>query len=271
MTSLLVLTNDRERLEEFEGEFENADFHSLADVSVNSGMEPRVMVQETDISEYNSVFLDPEPKAAIFSRVFLEGLQDESINCNIEPNTFFILSKKHYLFKVLKEKDVPIPDTAAVSGQKGLTNIEQDLDFPVVGKMYEEFERKDIKRIQNLEELKRFAERSEYGKNYVVIQEYVEGEIFDVLYIDGEIVSLKVEGDRWDENELSRTYHSLSSDQKEVVKKTAESIGTKFCRIRLAEDKVVQVKTRLGLDEFKKVSGKNVFGKVSRVLKGDED
>jgi len=31
------------------------------------------------------------------------------------------------------------------------------------------------------------------------------------------------------------------------------------------------VKTRLGLDEFKKVSGKNVFGKVSRVLKGDED
>lgn len=271
MTNLLVLTNKPEKLDGFKDHFEEVDYHSLADVSVNSGIGEKVQVKEKPIKEYSSVFLDPEPKAPIFSRVFLEGLQDENIQCNLEPNTFFILSKKHYLFKVLKEKDVNIPNTASVSGQKGLTNIENDLEFPVVGKMYRGFERKDLKKLGTKESLKSFAERSEYGKNYVVIQEHVEGDVFDVLYIDGDIVSLKMEGDRWDESDISRTYHSLSTDQKKVVKKAANSIGTKICRIRLVDNNVVQVKTKLGLDTFKDISGKNVFGKVSKVLKGGQD
>ncbi len=271
MTSLLVLTNNEEKYTDFEEEFEEVAYYSLADVSVNSGTEPRVKVEDKNIKEeFDAVYLEPEPKASIYGRVFLEALQDENINANLKPNTFFILTKKHYLFKVLKEKQVNIPNTVAVPSEKGLTAIENNLDFPVVAKMYENFERKDIAKLDDCEELDSFAERLEYGENYTVIQEYKEGDIFDVLYIDGKTISLKIEGD-WEEDDVSRSYHNISADQKEEVCKAAKSIGTKLCRVRMVGDHVVQMKPNLDLDMFKKVSGKGVFGKTAKVLIGDND
>ena len=271
MTSLLVLTNKPEDLESFKELFEEVVFHSLADISVNSGYEPKVKVQDRDVKEFDAVYLDPEPKASIYSKVFLEALQDESVTCNLKPNTFFILSKKHYLFKVLKEKGVSIPPTVAVPSQKGLTAVEQDLEFPVVGKMYKNFKREDIAKLEDCEELNTFAERGEYGNSYVLVQEFQGGEVFDILYIDGDIISLRVEGTKWSEEDISRNYHTISADQKEEVRKAAESIGTPICRVRMVGDKIVQVKSQLNLPMFKKISGKNVFGKIAKVLKGDED
>ncbi len=269
--NLLVLTNKPDKFEDFEGEFENVEYHSLADISINSGTDPKVKLKDRNIKEdFDAVYLDPEPKASIYSRVLLEALQEESVNANLKPNTFHILTKKHYLFKVLKEKGAKIPNTIAVPSEKGLTSVEKNIKFPAVAKMYENFNRKDIAKIDDADELQKFADRIEYGKNYLLTQEYIDGAIFDILYIDGTIISLKLEGE-WEDKDVTRTYHTISADQKEEIRKAAESIGADICRARIVDDTIVQMKPELNLEMFKKISGKSVFSKVAKVLKGDDD
>lgn len=271
LTSLLALTSDGEA-EDFEPHFDEVESRSLADVYVEAGDPSKLHIGEKELESFDSVYVQIKPEASIFARVALECIHNSGVRSNLDDSSFFIMAKKNYLFKVLDEKEVPIPPTLAVSTEKGLTEVEKNLSFPVVARMYEGFKRVDIEKIYDLEGLKSFAEHSTHGKSIILVQEFLEGEVYDSLFIDGEIVSLKLDSGPWDsKGSVGRQYHSLSSDQREIVKKTADSIGTPICRVRLIDDKVVQVESNPMLDRFAEESGKNVYGKVASFLKGDSD
>lgn len=272
MTSLLVLTSDHEDVaEEFRDHFDEVEGHSLADARIRTGQPAEAFVDDLSIQEYDAVYLVPEPKASIYTRVLLESIQESQIACNLDPSSFMIMAKKHYLLKVLHEKDVPTPRAVAVSSEKGLVEIEDDLDFPAVARLYEEFEKIDTRPVEDAEDLNTFASRSEHGQHIVIAQDMVEGDVFDVLYIDGETISLHLEGDRWARpSETAYQYHSLTSEQQEIVEHTAKSIGTPICRVRIVDEQVVQVEADPELEMFAEESGKNVHGKVAKVLQGDD-
>ncbi len=269
LTSLLALTSDEPG--GFEEYFDEVVQASLADASIVTGEMPEVRVEGREIEEFDTVFLNPDPKAAIYARVFLESLQGRELRTSMDASTFFIMAKKHYLFKVLSERNVNIPTTLAVSNSQGVGGV-KELEFPAVAKLYEGFELSNVEKVEDIDGLSSVAGRAEHGENFVLVQETVEGEMYESLYIDGEVVSLKVEGDRWSMgNDTSMKYHSLGSEKEDIVKDAAESIGTGLCRVRLKGDRIVDVDPDPELDMFQELSGKNVYGKVAEFLKGDED
>ncbi|MDY6777131.1 MAG: hypothetical protein SVU32_00570, partial [Candidatus Nanohaloarchaea archaeon] len=114
---------------------------------------------------------------------------------------------------------------------------------------------------------------SKHGDHLIVVQEFLEGEVYDALYIDGETVALKLDGDDWrlTLDNAGTNYHNLSSEQREIVRDAAESIGAGICRVRLVDDKVVQVESKPRLELYRNESGKDVYGKVADFLTGDDD
>lgn len=270
---LLILANNfeasKKRLENY---FEEVDKMSLADVLIDT--DGNVLIDGTDVNEWDAIYIDPEPKAFNYLRVLLETIEQKNISCNLESASIFVQGKKPFLFSVLSDKGVKIPNQVAISTEKGLTEIERELDFPVLAKKYSSFELAESKIFEEFDDLKAFSELSEHGKDFIMIQEYREDDIFDILYVDDSMISLKLEASPWDKAEsdhIDKKYHSVSSSQKETVKKAVNSLGTKICRVRLCGDEVIDVDSRPDLVEFKEKSGKNVFGSVADALKEDKN
>lgn len=270
---LLILANDFEsstkQLEEY---FEEVENKSLADLLVDTN--GNILVDGQNVVEWDAVFIDPEPKAFNYLRVLVETIEQKDIKCNLEPASIFVQGKKPFLFSVLADKDVNIPDQVAISTEKGLTEIERELDFPVLAKKYSSFELAESKIFDDFDELKAFSELSEHGKDFIMIQEYKEEDIFDILYVDESMISLKLEDSPWGKAEsasVGKKYHSISSNQKETVEKAVNSLGTSICRVRLCGDEVIDIDSRPDLIEFKEKSGKNVFGRVAEALKEEDN
>ncbi|MDY6770094.1 MAG: hypothetical protein SVU88_03915 [Candidatus Nanohaloarchaea archaeon] len=268
--NLLTVADDGELAERFAEHADDVTAASIADVRIVAGGEPAVLVGGEDLSDYDALYLDPDPRIAIFSRVFLEALLEQDITTNIGPTAFFILAKKSYLYQVLAEKNVPIPPTATVSTQKGVSGIEEDLSYPLVGKKFEGFERRDMNLLESGDELSSFVEHMDHGSHFLVLQEQVDGEVYDCLYIDGNVVSIRLEGDGWRQRsgEAAESYHSIASELEEVVADTATSIGADVCRVRLVGGQVVDAALDPDLERFHEISGKNVYGNIAEMLAG---
>lgn len=271
MADLLILASDfdteKQRFEEY---FDEVELKSLADVLIDVGteMESEILVDGEDINEWDAVYIDPEPKAFYYTRVLMEIIGDREINCNLDTSSVFILSKKPYLFNVLADRGVKIPKQVAISTEKGLTEIERDIDFPVLAKKYSDLQLSETQIFEEFEDLKSFAELAEHGEDFVMIQEYEdERDVYDILYIDGKVISLKLSGSPWEEGEISRSYYTLSDDLKQTVEEATDSIGTRICRLRVHGDRIVDMDNQPELEMFKQKSGKNVYGRIADVLK----
>ncbi len=276
MSKLLILANEFEDEEKrFSNYFDEVDSKSLAEVLIDAetGRMSQVTVDGENIEEWDAVYIKPEPKAFNYTRVLMEVINNKDVRCNLDTSSIFILTKKPYLFKVLADKGNSIPRLASISTEKGMTELGKNVDFPVVAKKYSNLELAEKNIFEEFDDLKTFAELTEHGEDFLIIQEHKEDvEVFDILYIDGAMISLKVEGSPWTEGgEISLSYHGISDTQKEIVKNAVESIGTSICRIRIRGERIMDMDTDPRLELFKQESGKNVYGRVADYLKGDEE
>lgn len=271
MSNLLILANDFEdETERFTQHFDNVTKYSLADVMIDSkpGRTSKIFVDGDKIEEWDSLYIKPEPKAFNYTRVLLEIISNKDITCNMDASSVFILTKKPYLSEVLSGEKNLMPKQASISTEKGMTELQKDLEFPVAAKKNSNLELKESKIFTEFSELKKFAEMTEHGEDFLIIQEYEEEKTcFDILYIDGKLICLKAEGNLYGNEQVSRSYHGISGDQKDAAIEAAESIGTSICRIRLRGSKITDMSTDPMLEMFKKESGKNVYGRVADYLK----
>jgi len=277
MSNLLILAKDMQNSADLFAEyFDQVNLKSLADIIIDaqSGGEPNVLVEGEDLENWDAVYVEPDPRVFNYTRVLMEIIATKDINCNLDQSSTFILAKKPYLFKVLAERGVNMPRQVSLSTEKGMTGLNNNLDFPVIAKKYSSFKLSEVKQFEEFDQLKSFAELSEHGEGFIMIQEYEEEkeeDIFELLYIDGQIISLKLEGSVYDKTgEISTTYHNISDGQREVVNKAVDSIGTQICRIRLHGSKVADIDLDPQLERFKQKSGKNVYGRISEYLKSDD-
>ncbi len=274
--NLLTITEDQSLGEKFDEYFEEVHSYSIENVKIDADQD-RVTsyVNGRRVGDYDALFIRPTPKAITFTRLFLESLMESDIESVIDGTSYYIIAKKPYLFKVLTEKNIPTPKTFVVSSQKSMSSAQDMLDGEIVCKKFEGFIRKDIMKTDDPEDIKAFSESLEHGKNYMVVQEFVEGDVYDCLYIDGDIISTRIKGESWRKSprrdECSESYHKPPSDVSEIAKQAANAIGSKFCSIRLVGPRVVDMHMNPDIERFMKASGKNAIEKVSKMLKPDKD
>jgi hypothetical protein len=273
---LLILANEfKDEAERFREHFEEVEVKSLADCLIDVNGDTELMIDGERIENWEAVYINPEPKAFNYTRVLLESISRKEVSCNLNPSSIFILNKKPYLFSVLADKGVKISKQVAISTEKGMTELQRDIEFPVIARKYSSFELAEMQVFEEFDSLKSFAELSEHGQDLLMIQEKSDEEedVFDVLYIDGKMISLKLEEKPWEQdryNSITKKYHGISGSQKELVKEAVESVGADICRVRVQGEKVLDIANRPDLEEFKQKSGKNVYGRISDLLKGDE-
>ncbi len=273
--NLLTITEDQSIGEKFAPYFGDVETCSIRDIKID--VEDNNVVSYVNggkVEDYDSLFIRPTSKAITFTKIFLETLTESDINTSIEGASYYMIAKKPYLFKVLNERGVPIPKTYVVSSQKSATSLQKEIEGEIVCIQMEGFVRRDIMKTGDPEDMEAFSESLEHGKNYMLVQEFLEGDVYDCLYIDGDIISTKITGDSWRKSpkrdKCSEKYHKPPTELTEVVKEAAEAIGSKLCSVRIVDSRVVDIHMNPDIERFKKVSGKDAFEKVAEMLKPEE-
>lgn len=265
---LLNITETGQGLDEFDRVFEETENISIEQVS------PRVVNREIDVDiqgesvkDYNAAFLQIPTKNAIFGRVLLEIMEEHGLELNYSSTAFFTMAKKNYLYYVLHEKNVESPKTVSVASEKATRNIDQELKFPVIGRKFDNLEEMETSKLEDMEEVKEFAEGIEYEENILLFQKSTEGEKYRVMVAGDTVISLVDESDGWKIGKENLKYSTLPKNLVEKVRNTQNVIGTSVAEVLLKGEKVIDVNPNPDLQTYTEISGKNAYEAVAEELK----
>lgn len=231
--------------------------------------EADVKIGEKTAEDYGAVFAEIPPKNAVFGRVLLEMLQEKGVSLNFSSTAFFIMGKKNYLYYILHQKDIPAPKTVSVATEKAARNIEKELKGPLIARRLENLEETEKKKLETVEQIQGFAEGSEYDEDIVLFHEYDDGDKYRCLVAGDQIISARDSSEGWKFQEDNMKYSNLSDSQEEIVKKTAEAIGTPTAEVFLRGEKVFDVNPNPDLELFSDIAGTKVYESVAEALKNE--
>lgn len=270
--NLLIISEGNHLKENFEPHFEEVEHRNLSSVRLNLLEDKEdVLVGEESVEDFDYMYINVKPELSIFVRVMLEGLE-KNMRANLDSTSSYILTKKQYLYKVLKERNMDIPKTVAVGSEKSALGV-KELEYPIVARRYQGFRKREMSLLSGRDGLKDFSKSTNYGKEALVFQEFVDGDVFDCLVIGDEVISVNLcnEGE-WNlrAGSANEKFYNISSDLRELVINARESIGANVCRVKIVGDKIVNMSPNPDLKRFQDISGKNTFKKVADLLVGEE-
>ncbi len=229
-----------------------------------------VKIEDKVAGDYDAVFAEIPSKNAVFGRVLLEMFQEKNVSTNFSSTAFFIMAKKNYLYYILHQKDIPAPKTVSVATEKAARNIEKELKGPLIARRLENLEESEKKKLETVEQIQGFAEGSEYEEDIILFHEYSDGDKYRCLVAGDQIISAQDSSEDWKFQEDNLKYSNLSDSQEEIVKRTAEAIGTPTAEVFLRGEKVFDVNPNPDLELFSNVAGTNVYESVAEALKQED-
>ncbi|MFB6199252.1 MAG: RimK family alpha-L-glutamate ligase [Candidatus Nanohaloarchaea archaeon] len=264
----LLYLGTEDRSEPFEEHFEEISFHKVSHTTpeVLDG-ETRVSLPEETVKKFDAAFVDIPKTNAVFGRVLLELLEEENLGLNQSSTAFFTAAKKNYLSYILKQKNIPSPDTAVIATEKASRNIEKQLSGPLIAKRYEELQESEKKRLDTVEEIQGFAEGSEYEEDILIFQEFDSGKKIKCLVLNDRVVSLQDNSEEWNFKKDSLQYTNISEDKKKIALDAANALGAPIVEITLRGEKVFDMEPFPDLELYQELSGKTVYQKVAEILK----
>ncbi|MBC5792441.1 MAG: hypothetical protein H8Z69_00215 [Nanohaloarchaea archaeon] len=222
------------------------------------------------IEDYDAVFATIRPKNAVFGRVLLEMTEEKGVNTNISSTCFFTLSKKNYLYYVLKKRDIKSPNTVVVPSEKAARNVHNQVEPPLVGRKIENLEETEIRKLETVEDIQSFAEGTEYETDVLLFQNYDKGEKYRCLVVGDEIISLKDDSDSWKFKDENPKYSNISDSKEQKIRECMNSLGTSVAEVKLRGEQIFDINPNPDLQLFSDASGKNVYETVADLLKEDE-
>jgi glutathione synthase/RimK-type ligase-like ATP-grasp enzyme len=263
----LLKITDRE-IPELDRHFEDVEKVSIEEVAPEViDNEPYIRVKDIPIKQYDAVYANIPEKNAVFGRVLLEVIEEKGIPVNYSSTSFFAMSKKNYLYSVLHDKNVLSPKTAVIGDEKSARNLENHLKGPLVARKFEGFEESERKKIDTVEDIGGFTEGIEYGENFILFQEFSNGDKYRCLVAGENLVSLEDSSDSWAVGKESLRYSNIPNDIEDLVIKAKRSLGTRTAEVLVRDEEIIDVNPNPDLDIYADISGKDVYKMVAEAMK----
>ncbi len=222
------------------------------------------------IDKYDAVFVRINPRNAVFGRVLLEMAEEKGVKTSISSTCFFALSKKNYLYYVLKKRGINSPNTVVVPTEKAARNVHKQVEPPLVGRKLENLEETERRKLDTVEDIQSFAEGTEYEDDVLLFQNYDKGEKYRCLVIGDEIISLKDNSDSWKFKDESPKYSNISDSKEKKIRDCMNSLGTSVAEVKLRGEQLFDINPNPNLELFSDAGGKNVHETIAKLLKEGE-
>ena len=185
--------------------------------------EQKVMYKDTDLTEYDAVYIRTSDRDMMFAEHLSEVLNRQGVITQADDDTYAYESNKFYSMKVLAENGIKVPDSVYTLSPEVAVEAAEELGYPVIMKTVKGAGGEGVMRASSESELKPVMDTMKSLEQEICLQEYKEHNGTDtrIVIIGDHIVgySRSSEGD-WRSN-ISGGGERIEADMDERMEEAA--------------------------------------------------
>lgn len=203
---------------------------------VHSEEENKVLYKDTDLTEFDAVYIRTGDKDVFFSEHLVEILNKSGVVTQASSDTYGYESNKFYSMKVLADNGVKCPDSVYTLSPETAIKAADKLGYPVILKTVQGQGGEGVMRVSSENELKPIMDALKSFEQDICLQEYKEHSGTDnrMIVIGDHIVaySRSSEGDEWRSNLGAggeRQQAEITEEMREAALTAARAFGFDMC------------------------------------------
>lgn len=220
----------------------------------------KVMYKDSDLTEFDAVYIRIDDRDALFGEHLAEVLNQEDVVTQAENDTFAYDSNKFYNMKVLAENGIKVPDSVYTLSPDNAVSAAERFGYPVIMKTVQGTGGSGVMRASSENELRPVMDTMKTLEQDICLQEYIEHEGADVrMIVIGDHVAgygRESGGDEWRSNIHAggqRTEAEIGDEMKETALKAARATGFDICGCDVitldGEPYIIEVNGAFGLSQ----------------------
>ncbi len=231
----------------------------------------RVLYKDTDLTEFDAVYIRTADDDQFFAEHLAEVLNEEGVVTQAENDTFAYDANKFYMMKVLADNGVVAPDSIYTLSPETAIKGARKLGYPVIIKTVRGAGGEGVMRVSSQNELKPIMDAMKSFEQDIVLQEYIEhgGTDNRIVVIDGFTAgySRTSAGDEWRSNLEAggeRTKAEITEQMKKTALTAARATGFDMCGCDIVmkenEPCILEVNGAFGIsEEMNQIIGEDVI------------
>ncbi len=238
---------------------------------VHSSEGNKVLYKDTDLTEFDAVYIRTADKDQFFAEHLAEVLNKEGVITQAENDTFAYDANKFYMMKVLADNGVVTPDSIYTLSPETAIKGARKLGYPVIIKTVRGAGGEGVMRVSSENELKPIMDAMKSFEQDIVLQEYIEHAGTDnrIIVIEDHTVGYArtSAGDEWRSNLDAggkRTKADITEEMKQAALTAAKATGFDMCGcdIVMKDDHpcILEVNGAFGIsEEMNQIVGEDVI------------
>jgi len=248
--------------------FEKAQFIKESALGlITTQRETKILSGSTNIANFDAIYLRADPELTPFVEPFLDDLADKGIYCQVKPDCFYNTSNKALMYNILNSKGIPISRTTALKDASIISQIADDLMYPVIFKSFAGYEKMQSLVIDSVKNLNSISKSIKSEVDLVIVQEYLEGDLIYALVIGEEIFTVTR---KWDSNKQEHSKReinvSISEVEAKLARRAATLVGTDVATVKMINGKVLNIFPQLYWARFNPVLGKHLEQNIAQMF-----
>ncbi|QGA80670.1 ATP-grasp domain-containing protein [Candidatus Nanohalobium constans] len=237
---------------------------------VHGEEEEKVLYKDTDLTEFDAVYIRTADNDMMFSEHLVEVLNESGVVTQAENDTYAYESNKFYSMKILAENGVNVPDSIYTLSPEVAVESARELGYPVIMKTVRGAGGEGVMRATSENELKPVMDTMKSFEQEICLQEFKEhgGKDTRVTKIGDYITgySRSSSGDEWRSNISGggdRVKANITDEMKQVAFAASASMGFDICGADIIgeeEPYVLEVNGSFGIsEEMNQLIGEDVI------------
>lgn len=237
----------------------------------------KVMYKNTDLTEFDCVFLRFFGDEMLFGENLPEILKSEGVYTQMDVDSLSIASNKFYMIKIMEDGEIPVPKTCYTLSTGETERAAEKLGYPVIIKIISGYGGKGVMKADKKSDLTPIIDTLTLFEQDICLQEYIEnpGEDIRIIVIGEETYSYKrVGGEDEFRSNISqggeRQDVEPSEEMLEAAVKAAKVCGFDFCGVDVIEGEngfyIGEINFSPGITGTEEVVGTNIAEKLVEFL-----
>lgn len=233
--------------------------------------ESKVMYKDTDLTEFDAVYVRTNDTDQNFSEHLVEVLNESGAVTQSDNESFSYSNNKFYSMKILAENQVKVPESVYTLSPDTAVEAADRLGYPVIMKTIGGGGGQGVMRATSENELKPVMDTMKVLEQEICLQEYKEHKGTDnrIIVIGDQVVGYQrsSSGDEWRSNiseggERKKT--EITEEIEKVALRSSRALGFDICGCDIIENDgsvyVLEVNSAFGLsEEINEVVGEEII------------
>ncbi len=251
---------------------------------VYNGEGVQVMYKNTDLTDFDCVFLRVFGDEMLFGENLPEILESEGVYTQVDVDSLTIASNKFYMIKVMEDGNLPVPKTSYTLSTQETQRVAEELGYPVIIKIISGYGGKGVMKADQKSDLTPIIDTLTLFEQDICLQEYIDnpGEDIRIIVVGEDTYAYKrIGGEDEFRSNISqggkREDYEPTEEMKDAAVQAAKLCGFDFCGIDIIESEngdfyIGEINFSPGIANLEDVTEDNVPEKVmehmySQVLK----